>query len=228
MRQRPSQMISHNTYHLIDDEEFFLYLTWKLIICFIDSCTLEMKSQSIAFSPSGSEHIQYIGFWPWSRDADDMDFVGLGGLQKYKDNFFDWVRVYIYSLFFSFFSSSSLGVAWGLRGWGARLLSHKWTCSLKSSLGCSCVRHFHWWVWGLLLVINAIDTLCVGKLWFGFSNYQLHTRWSEYQNMYWHGVPFCKLTYFSKLSFKSTLRVYIHNTCRGVSHQGRAVQHSKL
>ena len=45
---------------LIIDEEFFVFLTSKLIIGFINSVTLGMKYQSIAYSLSGSEHVYWI------------------------------------------------------------------------------------------------------------------------------------------------------------------------
>jgi hypothetical protein len=52
-------MVCDNNYHLTSNEEFFISLTSKLVTYFIDSCTLGMKSQSIAYLPNGSEHI----FW---------------------------------------------------------------------------------------------------------------------------------------------------------------------
>jgi hypothetical protein len=39
-----------------------MFLTSKLITCFIDGFTLKMESQSIAYLLNESEHI-YIGFW---------------------------------------------------------------------------------------------------------------------------------------------------------------------
>ena len=39
-----------------------IFLTSKLITCFIDGFALQMKSQSIVYLLNGSEHI-CIGFW---------------------------------------------------------------------------------------------------------------------------------------------------------------------
>ena len=50
-------MVSHKNHNLIVNEGFVIFLTSKLIICFIDSFTLKMKSQSIASLLNGSEHI---------------------------------------------------------------------------------------------------------------------------------------------------------------------------
>ena len=48
-------MVSHKNYsHTV------MFLTSKLITCFVDGFTLEMKSQSIAYLLSGSAHIHWI------------------------------------------------------------------------------------------------------------------------------------------------------------------------
>ena len=52
--------MSYKNYHLIVDEEFFIFLTSKLIIGFNNGVTLGMKYQSIAYSLSGSEHVYWI------------------------------------------------------------------------------------------------------------------------------------------------------------------------
>ena len=50
-------MVSRKYYNLSANEGFVILLTSKLIICFIGSFTLKMKSQSIAYLLNGSEHI---------------------------------------------------------------------------------------------------------------------------------------------------------------------------
>ena len=50
-------MVSHKNYNLNVDECFVIFLTSKFITCFIDSFTLKIKSQSIAYLLNGSEHI---------------------------------------------------------------------------------------------------------------------------------------------------------------------------
>jgi hypothetical protein len=44
-RQRQLQMASHKSYNLNVDEDFVMFLTSKLITCFIDGFTSIMKSQ---------------------------------------------------------------------------------------------------------------------------------------------------------------------------------------
>ena len=41
-------MVSHKSYNLSATEGFVMFLTFKLITCFIDALTLKRKSQSIA------------------------------------------------------------------------------------------------------------------------------------------------------------------------------------
>ena len=54
-------MVSHkHDYILSIGEGFVLFLTSKLITCFIDSFTLIMKSQSIDYLLNESEHIYWI------------------------------------------------------------------------------------------------------------------------------------------------------------------------
>ena len=53
-------MVRHNYYNLNVIENFFMFLTPKLITCFIDGFTFGMKSQSIAYSVIGSAHIYWI------------------------------------------------------------------------------------------------------------------------------------------------------------------------
>lgn len=197
--KRPFQMVSINNYHLTANEEFFISLTSKLITYFIDSCTLEMKSQlfiyqvgvNIYFGPLKLRCTQY-GFcgtrWPWTT--------------------------FLVGFIFFFLSWGCLRVA----GRGPGPLSYKGIPSLQSSLGCFSVQHFHWWVWGLLLVINARDTLCVW--FFSIWLFQLPT---TYQVI---GISKCTpgaismLTNFVKLSCESTFRVNIYNTYRGAIIKG--------
>ena len=52
--------MSHKNYNLNASEAFVIFLTSKLITCFIDGFTLIMKPQSIAYLLNGSEHIYWI------------------------------------------------------------------------------------------------------------------------------------------------------------------------
>ena len=47
-------------YNLNVNEDFVMFLTSKLITCFIDGFTSGMKSQSIAYLLIGSAHIYWI------------------------------------------------------------------------------------------------------------------------------------------------------------------------
>ena len=53
-------MASHKIYNLNVHEDFVIFLTSKLIMCFIDDFTSGMKSQSIAYLLIGSAHIHWI------------------------------------------------------------------------------------------------------------------------------------------------------------------------
>ena len=50
-------MVSHKNYHLIANEDVFVPLTSKWITYFIDNFTSGMKSKTIIYSLSESEHI---------------------------------------------------------------------------------------------------------------------------------------------------------------------------
>ena len=53
-------MVSHNNYNLSGNEAFVMFMTSKLITCFIDGFTSERKSKSIAYLLNESEHIYWI------------------------------------------------------------------------------------------------------------------------------------------------------------------------
>ena len=53
-------MVSHKNYNHSAKEGFVIFLTSKLITCFIGSFTLKMKSQSIVYVLNGSEIIYWI------------------------------------------------------------------------------------------------------------------------------------------------------------------------
>jgi hypothetical protein len=53
-------MVSHKNYNLNVDEDFVMFLTSKLITCFIDGFTSGMKTQSIAYLLIESAHINWI------------------------------------------------------------------------------------------------------------------------------------------------------------------------
>ena len=50
-------MVSHKNHNLHANEGFVIFLTSKLIICFIGSFTLKRKSQLVAYLLNESEHI---------------------------------------------------------------------------------------------------------------------------------------------------------------------------
>ena len=54
---RTLSMVSRKNYNLNANEGFVIFLTSKLITCFIGSFTLIMKPQSIALLLNGNEHI---------------------------------------------------------------------------------------------------------------------------------------------------------------------------
>ena len=53
-------MVSRKNYNLNANEGFVIFLTSKLITCFIGGFTLTMKPQSIAHLLNGNEHIYWI------------------------------------------------------------------------------------------------------------------------------------------------------------------------
>ena len=53
-------MATHKNYNLSANEGFVIFLTSKLITCFIGVITLKMKSQSIAHLLNGGEHMYWI------------------------------------------------------------------------------------------------------------------------------------------------------------------------
>ena len=53
-------MVKSQKYNLSVIEGFEMFLTSKLIKCFIDNFTLKRKSQSIAYLLNGSKHIHWI------------------------------------------------------------------------------------------------------------------------------------------------------------------------
>ena len=73
-------------YYLNANDGFVMCLTSKLTTCFIDSFTLGMKSQSIAYLLSGSAHI----YWILSLEGEvhSIWVLWTSGLQDSKDNVF--------------------------------------------------------------------------------------------------------------------------------------------
>jgi len=53
-------MVSHKNYNIKANEGFVMFLTFKLITCFIDGFTSGMKSKSIAHLVSGSANVYWI------------------------------------------------------------------------------------------------------------------------------------------------------------------------
>ena len=54
-------MVSHKNYNLGANEGFVIILTSKLIACFVDGFTLQLKSQSIVYLLNASEHVLDFG-----------------------------------------------------------------------------------------------------------------------------------------------------------------------
>jgi hypothetical protein len=69
-RQRQLQMASHKNYNLNVNEDFVIFLTSKLSMCFIDGFASGMKSHSIAYLQIGSAHIYWI-----LNLADEVDSI---------------------------------------------------------------------------------------------------------------------------------------------------------
>ena len=60
---RHFQIVGHKNYNLSVNEDFVMFLTFNLVVCFIDGFTSKMKSQSIAHLLIKSAYIYiYIGF----------------------------------------------------------------------------------------------------------------------------------------------------------------------
>ena len=53
-------MTSYKNYNLNVDEDFVMFLIYKLITCLINGSTSKMISQSIAYLPIGSAYIYMI------------------------------------------------------------------------------------------------------------------------------------------------------------------------
>ena len=79
-------MVSHKNYNLSANEGFVIFLTSKLITCFIDDFTLKMKSRSIAYVLNGSEDIYWI--LDIEGEVHSTWDLWTNGLQKCKDNGF--------------------------------------------------------------------------------------------------------------------------------------------
>ena len=80
-------MVSHKNYNLCANEDFVIFLTSKLITCFIDGLTLKMKSKSIALSLNGSEDI----YWILEGEVHSIWDLWISGLQGCKGNGFSEV-----------------------------------------------------------------------------------------------------------------------------------------
>ena len=77
-------MVSHKNFNLSATVGFVIFLTSKLITCFIEGLTLKMESQSIAYLLIGSEHIY------WILDLEDevhsIWVIWTSNLQEFKGN----------------------------------------------------------------------------------------------------------------------------------------------
>ena len=79
-------MVSHKNHNLKVNEGFVIFLTSKLIACFIDSFTSKMKSQSFAYLFNVGEHIY------WILDLEDevhsIWVIWTSGLQECKSSLY--------------------------------------------------------------------------------------------------------------------------------------------
>ena len=67
-------MVSQKNYNLNVHADFAMFLTSKLITCFIDGFISGMETQSIAYVLIGSAH-KYMDFGPWRWSVLNMGFV---------------------------------------------------------------------------------------------------------------------------------------------------------
>ena len=79
-------MINYKNHNRSGNEGFVIFLTSKLITCFINGFTLKMKSQSIVYLHHESEHI----YWILNLENEMHSVWGLwkNGLQECKGNDF--------------------------------------------------------------------------------------------------------------------------------------------
>ena len=78
-------MVSHKNYNLSANEVFVMFLTSKLITCFIDGFTPKRNSQLIACSLNGSEHIYWI--MDLENEVYSIWVIWTSGFQECKGNF---------------------------------------------------------------------------------------------------------------------------------------------
>ena len=85
-------MVSHKNYNLCANEGFVIFLTSKIITCFIDGFTSKMKFQIIAHLLNGSEHIYWI--LKLDDEVHSKWVIWTNGLQECKGNFIfrSWVE----------------------------------------------------------------------------------------------------------------------------------------
>ena len=76
-------MVSHKNYNLSANEGFVLFLTSKLITCFVDSFTSKIKSQSITYILNGRHE-----YWILDCESEVHSIwdLWISGLQKCKGN----------------------------------------------------------------------------------------------------------------------------------------------
>ena len=79
-------MVSHNSYNVNANKGFVIFFTSKLITWFIGNFTLKMKSQSIAYSLNGSQHIYWI--WKLEGEVHSIWDLWVSGLHECKGNGF--------------------------------------------------------------------------------------------------------------------------------------------
>ena len=82
-------MVSHNNYYQNASEGFEIFLTSKLITCFIDGFTSTMNFQLKAYLFNESEHIYWI--WDLKAEVHSIWVIWTNGLLKCNGNFFSEV-----------------------------------------------------------------------------------------------------------------------------------------
>ena len=80
-----TKRVSHKNYHLSVKKGFVIFLTSKLITCFIDGFTSKMKSQSIAYLLNESEHLYWI--LDFEDEVHSIWVIWTSSLQECKGDF---------------------------------------------------------------------------------------------------------------------------------------------
>ena len=105
-------MVSCKHYNLSACEGFVMFFTSKLIACFIDGFTLNMKMQSFAYLLNVSEHIHRI--LDLEDEVHSMWVIWTSGLQECNGNFIFGSQIYFEGNNFRSKLENFRFVLWGL------------------------------------------------------------------------------------------------------------------